>query len=178
MEEIWKDIVGYEGYYQISNQGRVKSCERYVKKRNGGQKFIGERYMKLFYCPGGYLEVLLTKNSVVKPKLIHRLVAEAFLDNPNNYPQVNHRDEDKSNNHVDNLEWCTPKYNANYGTRNEKMSLAFRKPVLQKDMQGNIVKRWDYIKQIYDETGMDQSLIIQCCKGRREKYKGFKWEYA
>lgn len=178
MKEVWKDIVGYEGYYQISNYGKVKSCERYVNKSNGGKKYVGERIMKLFHCPGGYPEVLLTKNSKAKPKLIHRLVAEAFIDNPNNYPEVNHKDEDKDNNCVENLEWCTSKYNANYGTRNEKMSMAFRKPIIQKDIHGNVIKRWDSIKQMHDESGMDMSSVISVCKGRKETHRGYKWEYA
>lgn len=111
MEEIWKDIKGYEGLYQVSNYGRVKSF-----------KHNKEKLRKEVKDNMGYLIVNLSKNGNKKIYKIHRLVAEAFLQNPNNYPQVNHKDENKINNRADNLEWCTAKYNSNYGTRNERMS--------------------------------------------------------
>ena len=108
MREEWRDIKGYEGLYQISNLGRVHS---YYKR-----DILEPKEDK------GYLRVGLYKNGKRKPYSIHRLVAEAFIPNPNNYPQVNHKDEDKSNNRVSNLEWCTAKYNINYGTHNKRMS--------------------------------------------------------
>ena len=110
MEE-WKDIKGYEGIYQISNKGRVKSL-----------KFNKENILIPAKHNRGYLFINLCKNGKVKKYLIHRLVAEAFLPNPDNLPQVNHKDENKLNNNVENLEWCSNKYNVNYGSRNEKAS--------------------------------------------------------
>lgn len=107
MKEIWKDIKGYEGLYQVSNFGRVK--------RNG-------RILKVRVKRKGYLGVVLYNNSEPKHYTIHRLVAEAFIPNPENKPQVNHIDEDKTNNTVANLEWVTAKENANHGTRNSRMS--------------------------------------------------------
>lgn len=102
MKEIWKDCKGYEGKYQVSNLGRVWSI--------GSQK-----YLKGSYDKDGYIQVYLTaKNGKTKIEKIHRLVALAFLDNPNNYPQVNHKDKNKQNNCVDNLEWCDIKYNNTY----------------------------------------------------------------
>lgn len=103
MQEVWKDIKGYEGLYQISNTGKVKGL-----KRNKVLKPILQR--------SGYYYVDLQR----KRRLVHRLVAEAFIDNPDNLPEVNHKDEDKVNNSVENLEWCDSKYNANYGTRNKR----------------------------------------------------------
>lgn len=118
MKEIWKDIEGYEGKYQVSNLGRIKSLER--KNSRGNQ--IREKILKLIYDKDGYLLVNLYKNSKKKTYKVHRLVALAHIPNPNNYPQVNHKDENPSNNHISNLEWCTNKYNCNYGTKKERLS--------------------------------------------------------
>lgn len=115
--EIWKDIKGYEGLYQVSNMGRVKSL--------GNDKTRKERILNLKPKSNGYIEVTLYKNSEREYKYVHRLVAEHFLPNPDNLPQVNHKIDDfehRSDNRVENLEWCTAKYNNNYGTRKEKAS--------------------------------------------------------
>ena len=109
MEE-WKYIEGYEGLYQVSNYGRVRSL--FYRKKNQVQ------LLKLRKVTKGYLQVALWKNRKRKDFMVHKLVAEAFIPNPNNYPQINHKDEDKTNNCVENLEWCTNEYNHNYGTRN------------------------------------------------------------
>lgn len=115
MEE-WKDIEGYEGLYQISNYGQVKSLtkERYMP--NGGKRVYTERLVAINVVKSGYLNVQLWKDGKVKNKMVHILVAMAFIPNPNNYPQVNHKDEDKTNPIYSNLEWCTRSYNATYGT--------------------------------------------------------------
>ena len=115
-EEIWKDIIGYEGLYQVSSYGRVRSLDRY-DSRNCFRK---KRILKLCANRLGYLKVGLWSNGKVKHHLVHRLVAEAFIPNPNNLPIINHIDENPSNNNVDNLEWCTAKYNMNYGTIRER----------------------------------------------------------
>lgn len=119
--EIWKDIKGYEGYYQISSFGRVRGLDRYVKQ---GDRTImlKSKILKPRYDSGKYLRVILTKNAIAKGFSIHRLVAQHFIPNPDNLPEVNHKDEKKENNNVDNLEWCTSKYNTNYGTRTERAS--------------------------------------------------------
>ena len=108
MIEIWKDVPGYEGLYQVSNYGRVLSLYRYRKK--------SQNILKTFTRKTGYIAVTLQKNGKRETKLVHQLVALCFIDNPNNYPIINHKDENPSNNRVDNLEWCTHKYNSNYGT--------------------------------------------------------------
>ena len=115
MEE-WKSIPGYEGLYEVSSYGRVKSLERY-KSNNGGIQLIKEKILKPHNTKKGYLTVQF-HNKIFK---VHRLVAQAFIPNPDNLPMVNHKDEDKTNNNVDNLEWCTAKYNSNYGTSIERM---------------------------------------------------------
>ena len=119
--EIWKDILGYEGLYQVSSYGRIKSLSR--KRNNGLDKTI---ILKENINNKGYKRINLHKNKKMKSYLVHRLVAQAFIPNPNNYPIINHKDENPSNNHVSNLEWCTYKYNNNYGTKGEKISKALK----------------------------------------------------
>lgn len=109
MEEIWRDCKGYEGKYQVSSEGRVWSVK-------------GQKYLNGTIATSGYVYIHMTaENGKRKKERLHRLVAIAFLDNPNNYPQVNHKDENKLNNAVSNLEWCSAKYNCNYGTRNQRI---------------------------------------------------------
>lgn len=108
-QEIWKDIVGYENKYQISSWGRLRNT-------NG--------IMKPMFASNGYLVACLWKNNKQRKFVMHRLVAQAFLENPQNYKEINHIDEDKTNNRVENLEWCSHKYNMNYGTLKEKISKA------------------------------------------------------
>lgn len=179
MTEVWKDVVGFEGYYQVSNMGRCRSLDRIVPCKKNGERKIKGHIMRLHKnSTNDYLCVGLCKNSKYTQMLVHRMVAIAFLNNPNNLPEVNHKDENPKNNCVNNLEWCTSKYNANYGTRKDRLSVLPRKPIIQKDLLGNFIKRWDFIKQASDELGIDQSEIIRTCKGRKESYKGYKWEYA
>ena len=131
MQEIWKDIKNYEGLYQVSNLGRVKSVERKVWcERNKSFKVLKERILKLWKSNCGYLRVVLCIDSKTRYHSIHRLVAEAFIPNPDSLPQVNHKDEDKTNNRIENLEWCSGEYNRNYGTRNERIKTTQGKPVL------------------------------------------------
>lgn len=122
MVEEWKDIKGYEGYYQVSNLGRVKSLPRLLIYSDGQKHYYKEKILKPQKHYRGYLLVVLCKCGVRCGDVVHRLVAEAFIPNPNNYNEINHIDEDKTNNRVDNLEWCTHIYNINFGTRNERMS--------------------------------------------------------
>ena len=121
MKEIWKDIEGYEGIYQVSNKGRVKSLKRKICSNSNNHKYntLSEKLLKLS-GGGKYIQVILCKDGKTSAKLVHRLVAQAFIPNPNNLPCVNHKDENKKNNDVRNLEWCTYKYNNEYNGRIEK----------------------------------------------------------
>lgn len=121
--EVWKDIEGYEGYYQVSSEGRIKSLERIVKGvGNGGEfdKLLPEKILKL--QTDKYTSVNLHKDGVGHRVNVHRLVAMAFIPNPDNLPEVNHKDECKTNNRVENLEWCSTEYNQSYGTKNQRIS--------------------------------------------------------
>ena len=163
-EEVWKDVKGFEGLYQISSLGQVKSLRR--------NKILKPKKHR---C--GYLIVDLCNNGE-KTRYIHRLVAEAFIPNPNNLPQVNHIDENKKNNSVNNLEWCTPKYNTNYGSRIERFSESRKKKVLQFDLDGNFIKEWKSAVDIEKETGLEQNNIRSCCRKEQGKAYGYIWRYA
>ena len=132
MTEIWKDIVGYEGLYQVSNLGNVKRLKGY--KGRGKGYIVEEHLIQPSINSRGYQNVILCKNGKTKTFSMHRLVAIAFLDNSDNLPEVNHKDEDKTNNCVDNLEWCDRVYNNNYGTRNKKCSDKWKLKRLQKEL--------------------------------------------
>ena len=173
MKEIWKDIEGYEGLYQVSNLGRVKSL-----------KWGKVKFLKPFSDKNGYLSVHLRKDNSSYMSYIHRLVAMTFISNPNNLPQVNHKDENPSNNNVSNLEYCDSKYNNNYGTRNEKISIKMlnhqkiSKVVLQIDKNTNVVINiFPSLMEAERETGCSHTHIQKCCKGKRKTTGGYKWEY-
>ena len=125
--------------------------------------------------PKAYTEVEVMQQKIKK---IHRLVAEAFIDNPNNYLYINHKDENKKNNIVNNLEWCTKAYNNNYGTRNERMSKNKSKyKIIQKDKEGKIIKKWQNIWDLEHNTSYNKWVIRQCCKNKCKTVYGYKWEY-
>ena len=115
-EEIWRPIEGYEGYYEVSSFGRVRSLDMYVKIGYGNYRLHKGKVISLLKKGDGYIQVNLCYNGKLYKKYVHRLVAEAFIPNPDNLPEVNHLDEDKTNNSVDNLEWCDRSYNLKYGT--------------------------------------------------------------
>ena len=177
IEEIWKDIDGYEGQYQISSYGRCRSCDRYVFRKNrwGGTAsyFYKSTVMKLSKNNRGYIRVRLSRDNNAKTYLIHRLVAQTFIPNPNNYSQVNHKDENKTNNNVKNLEWCTNKYNLNYGTRNKRAAKTMGKKVVCV-ATGEI---FNGIREASRKYNIDRSDISKCCQGKRKTAGGYKWEY-
>ena len=181
MKEIWKDIKDYEGLYQVSNWGRIKRLRRLITNQYNSF-YIEEKILKPQKNRYGYLYINLYKNGIMKHKTIHKLVAEVFLPNPNNLPQINHKDEDKTNNHVNNLEWCDRKYNINYGTRNERISKSQingkrSKIVIQYNLDGTFVREWPSAMEC-ERNGFEHSLIIYCCQGKRKTHKGFKWSYS
>ena len=181
IKEYWKPIKGYEDLYMVSNWGRVKSFDRWVKSKNGSIRICRGRILKPYTNKDGYLYVVLSKNNKQKTFKVHRLVAEAFLPNPYNLLQVNHRDENKLNNNVDNLEWCTNEYNINYGTRTERMSKSKingkrSKIVIQYNLDGTFVREWPSAMEC-DRNGYDQGNVSACCRGKLKTYKGYIWKY-
>lgn len=180
-KEYWKPVFGYEEHYQISNFGRVKSFDTYRKGRNGSVRCCKGRILKPFTNRHGYLQVDLCKNGKVKKFLVHRLVAEAFLDNPNNLPQVNHKDENPQNNNVENLEFCSAKYNTNFGNRNKRIAEKntngkLSKKVYQYTLDGQFVREWESTAEC-DRNGFDHGNVAACCRGKLKKYKDFIWRY-
>lgn len=182
--EEWRDVVGYEGYYQISNLGRVRNYKKHILSNH--------------VATNGYLLITLCKNKIKKHCLIHRLVAQAFIPNYNDYPVINHKNEIKSDNRVENLEWCTRSYNSRYGNRAKKFvehtdfskstkkglacchELAF-KPILQFSTSGELLKKWKsathYAKQFPNYPNMANS-IQKCCRGINKTSYGYIWRYA
>ena len=180
MKEIWKDILGYEGYYQVSNFGNVKSMDRIVERKNNGTGNLPlkSRILSLNTYPRGYKRVTLRKNNISKSFFVHRLVAEAFIPNPNNYPYVNHKDENPSNNHSDNLEWCTNEYNMSYGTLGHRISLAKSKKVFQFDLDGNFLNTFYGITAASRITDISSTSIRNCCHGTSKSAGGFLWSFS
>jgi len=184
MQEIWKDVNGYEGLYQVSNLGRVRSLER--KATDGRQ--INERILKPAFDVGKYLTVALHKNKKQKTHKVHRLVAFAFIKNPNNKPHVNHIDGNKSNNRVDNLEWCTQLENNRHSFHELKrgswrIGLRIRptnaKEVLQFNKETNqLIKTYPSIMEAGRETGIQFKNIHKVCCGGRKTAGGYAWKYA
>ncbi len=161
MEEVWKDVPGYDGVYQVSNFGNVRSVKP----------------MKQRIINSGYLQVSFYKNQQEKHYLVHRLVAELFCKNQRNCSTVNHKDENKLNNRSENLEWCTQKENNNYGTARKRMIEAKGKPVLQFSVDGKLINRFQSAIEAERITGYDHSTISKVCLGRYSKYKGFIWKF-
>lgn len=183
--EIWKDIEGFEDSYQISNYGRVKSKERVIPR------IVRERILKPSLCNGGYLTVPIGEAKRKKTISIHREMAKAFIPIPDelkNIPieklVINHKDENKTNNCLANLEWCTTKYNNAYGTARERMIQTQRenspkkKPILQLSKNNEIIKKYSSIQEAARETNSHSSNIADVLKGRRKTAKGFIWQYC
>ena len=150
IEEIWRPVVGYEGLYEVSNTGQVRSLDRYVKNNHSYRLHKG-KVLSLLKNEYGYIQVVLSCNGKHNTITVHRLVAQAFILNPNNLPEVNHKDEDKTNNSVENLEWCTAKYNSNYGTRNIRR----RETLIKKESWNGFrcgLSRKEYKKKYYEEN--------------------------
>ena len=166
MEE-WKEIIGYENSYWISNLGNVKS------KR---------KQLKLTINKDGYYIVNLSKKGKSKVFNVHRLVAIHFIKNPNNLEQVNHKDENKLNNCVSNLEWCTLQQNHNYGTRNTRTGISQRnnsrsKAVLQYDLNMNFIQEFPSVSEIQRQFMFNHNNIIRCCNGKYTQAYGYIWKF-
>jgi hypothetical protein len=178
MEEQWKAIKGYEGIYEVSNLGRVRSLDRHRKAAYGKTAFIrGIEVAIRRNSTNDYLIVCLSKDGKSIHALVHRLVAEAFVPNPNNLPQVNHKDEDKGNNRSDNLEWCDQYYNNHYGTAIARRSITRGRKVVQCDMDGNEIARYNSAREAERAIGKSQAAISRACTGEYKSAYGFLWRY-
>lgn len=197
MEEIWKDIEGYENLYQISNLGNVKSKQRYVYKSNGKiyiNALLKEKILKK-NIRQGYYAVKLYKNNKKVNFPVHRLVAKAFISNLEDKPCVNHKDGNKLNNNVKNLEWCTYSENILHAYKNGLSSTSekakencrkiyklgnekTKKKVVQYDLYGNFVREWDSINEANRYFGKNKSRISAVCKNKCKQSMGYIWRYA
>lgn len=170
MEE-WKSIIRFEGLYDVSSEGRVRSLW------DGRHKIHRIKVLKPRKNKGGYLHVNLWKDGEMKTFKVHRLVASSFIKNPLNKSDVNHKNEIKTDNRVDNLEWMTRKENIKYGTRTERCSKAQSKPVLQYTKEEVLVKEYPSTIEASRHTGINQGSISSCCIGRIKSAGGSLWKY-
>ena len=183
MKEIWKPIDGYEGIYEISNMGEVRRIAYFDNASYSHHKSNLFSPMKTYITQHGYKRIKLSNAGVEKHLTIHRLVAKAFVDNPNNYKIVNHKDLNKLNNIADNLEWCTQKDNVQHALKslppkswNQNRDKAKR--VGQYDLSGKLLNIYDSAREAERQTNCSQSHISSCCNGDRKTHKGFKWGYV
>lgn len=181
IQEIWKSVCGYEGYYEVSNFGRIRSVDRIILRKNGAKLPLKSRILPQQKYYGNStiprLRVNLCKNGVNKVFSVHRLVAKAFISNPNCLAQVNHKDENPLNNHVDNLEWCDNIYNHNYGTRNQRQAKSLCKCVDCYDLNMNYIATFDSIKEAAEHYSLDASTIVKVCKGKNKYTKQYVFRY-
>lgn len=177
MAEEWRDIQGFEGKYQVSNLGRVRNIKFLGHPRSAKQERILSPKLKR----DGYLSVHLSEGKADFHPAVHRLVAQAFIENPDNLPQVNHKDENKTNNRVDNLEWCTNLYNTRYGTGQIRAHEHKKKPILKLDMQTKeILKEYAGATDAAIEMfGIPEkkNAITACARGKLRSAFGFSWKY-
>lgn len=184
MQEIWRDICGYSGLYQVSNLGNVRSLGVHFIRSDGKPYTRDPRAINPISNNCGYLCVELHNRGLAKRFLVHRLVAQAFIPNPNNYPEINHIDENKTNNAVDNLEWCTHQQNSCHGTRAVRIKQTLKNrgrtvPVLMFSKQGELLRRFDGINEAASEMQISSGSIVECCKGTkyRKSAGGYVWKY-
>lgn len=185
-EEIWKPIAKLDNRYEVSNFGNVRSTWHTIIDTLWRQRYrSGKVLTKDLWIRGEYyyVRVHLPQDKVNTRMAIHRLVAETFLPNPDNLPCVNHKDENKLNNRVDNLEWCTWKYNTNYGTGKARWAYAARNqkhrstPILQFDLEWNLVAEYPSFKEAQRQIGHSYANIWNCCNGISDTAYGFRWAY-
>lgn len=187
MKEVWKPIENYEGLYEVSNIGNVRSLPRVVRGNYGSTQPKRGRMLKHSIDKDGYHQVVLSKDAKTKHYRVHRLVAMAFIPNPNNHPQINHINEKVDDNRVENLEWVTCTQNINHGSRTKRMSKTRKgsgvlgKPVLQIDTNtGEILGEYksceDAARQLKGESA-NGSMINHCCRKKAKTAYGYKWQY-
>ena len=173
MTEIWLPIEGYENLYEVSNLGRVRRLESFVTSKNGVTRKVPGKILKPM-AVRGYLKVVLSKNGINRNYYLLRLVATAFIPNPDKKPQVNHLSEDKLNNYAENLEWCTAQENSNYGTRNKRVSEKLGKPVLCVELNQIFPSLTEAARQLC----LSVEAISNVLAGRHKTAGGYHWEFA
>lgn len=183
LNEIWKDVAGYQGLYQVSNFGRVRSLDRIVCPNGKKSYIVKGRLMKISKRQGdNYQQVFLSKDNTVRKFYVHRLVAVAFIPNPLNLPCVNHINCNKSDNRVENLEWCTYEYNNNYAEKGKSISRSKGYKTAQLDLDGNVIKVFHSAMEASRRTGVCQTCISMVCRGEQtvagNKEGKWKWKYV
>lgn len=163
-KEVWLPINGYEDRYLISNLGRVKNKNT-------------SRVLKERFTTTGYVLVNLSKGGKMHTERIHRLVGTHFIPNPDNLPEINHINEDKTDNRVENLEWCDRKYNVNFGSRTERQRKKISKAVVQLSTDDKEIAHFCSTVQAGEHTEINSHRIADCCRGTRKTAGGFKWKY-
>ena len=187
MEEEWRDIPEYLGLYQVSNLGHIRSLDHFSNNRLVKGRLLKERKTG----SDGRIQVALYRNGKQKQYYVSRLVAEVFIPNPLHCSEVNHIDENIENNRIDNLEWCSAKYNANYGTRTKRLTETnyksntyynngnrLKKPIIQFDLNDNIINQYDSALEAAIINNYNNCMIGRCANGKIETYKGYKWRFA
>ena len=180
--ECWRWVPSYEGLYQVSTRGRVRSVDRWVDGKNGSKQFREGRILKTQRNDWGYLEVELYRDGKRRTFLVHRLVAEAFIPNPENKPEVNHLNEQKDMNFAENLSWATRKENNAWGTGNKRRAASKINGSLSKPVQavgpktGVVVMEFPSMMEA-ERNGFHSGAISECCRGKRRTHRGFAWSY-
>ena len=174
-KEIWKDIPGYEGLYQASTLGRIKSIKRMCKSPTG-TRIVPERILRPF-LGAEYAQISLNKDGKKNYTVVHRLVAKTFLPNPLGLQEINHKDENKKNNALSNLEWCTPKYNMTYGTRILRSAQKQYRAVIAMDSDGNVLGEYASLGHAADAFNVCRATVCGRAKCGRPTYKGIYFKY-
>lgn len=178
MDEVWRDIPGFEGYYQASSEGSIRSVDRIINKSNGVQNKKTGKVLKQDLHKSNRFTVVLSKQSNTKTYFVHRLVYLAFYGDIPCGKVVNHKDENPQNNKLENLNLLSQKENLNWGTRNQKLSENRKKTVYQYTLDGELVNCYESTISVSDKTGYSQGNISNCCNGKAKTAYGYVWKFV